>query len=179
MDTTEEAREQHHHLAARQGGVLREALDEMLNHVAAYGNLTEAGDYLVAIAIDEAEGMWLPNGDGTIHWHEPEEEEANAHLEIAVLDKDTGRFVPGLKVEATILGPDEKVIGTKEQPFVWHPWLCHYGRNWKLPGDGPFEVHVLIHPAPFPRYDKEHGNQFTEIAEVEFGEVELKRQQPA
>ena len=180
MDTTDAARAQHQRLAERQGKVLREALDEMLEHVASYGNLTEAGDYLVAIAIEEAEGMWLPNADGTIHWHEPTEEEANAHLEVAVIDKDSGRFVPGLTVTATVIDAQGKKIGTKAQPFVWHPWLCHYGRNWKLPEDGgPFEVHVRIDPAQFPRYDREHGHCFTETAEVEFGEVELRREVPA
>jgi hypothetical protein len=51
-----------------------------------------AGNYLVAFVQENAEGMYELE-DGRLVWREAPEE-ANAHLEIAVVDAADGRFVP-------------------------------------------------------------------------------------
>ncbi len=71
-----------------------------------------AGDYLVAFVQEEAGGMWGPNSDGRLVWHESREE-ANAHLEVAVADAGDGRFVPGLAVTLTVSTEDGELFSTK------------------------------------------------------------------
>ena len=51
-------------------------------------------------------------------------------LEVAVRDVADGRFIPGLTMYATLLDHNGVEIGTHQQPFLWHSWMYHYGRNW-------------------------------------------------
>ncbi len=50
---------------------------------------------------------------------------------------DDWAFRPGLTVRATLVDNSGNEVGTHGQPFLWHPWLCHCGRNWTVPGEGP------------------------------------------
>jgi hypothetical protein len=61
-------------------------------------------------------------------WRDPGEE--NVHVEVSVRDASGGRFVPGVRVFATLIDPDGNEVGTHEQPLIWHPMIYHYGRNW-------------------------------------------------
>ncbi|MGI8494297.1 MAG: iron transporter [Pyrinomonadaceae bacterium] len=58
------------------------------------------------------------------------------------------------EIHLTINDADGKEIGTHEMPFLWHPYLYHYGRNWKVPGDGEYSLHFRIETPDFPRRDK-------------------------
>ena len=89
-------------LARKQGAAYRAALNHMAENVAHDGGMQPADQYLVAYAIEEAEGMYMVE-DGELVWHDPEEE--NLHVEIAVCDASDGRFVPGLKVTGTLIDP--------------------------------------------------------------------------
>jgi hypothetical protein len=82
--------------------------------------------------------------EGHLVWREPDGE--NLHLEISVRDRSDGRFVPGVRVLATLIGPDGKLIGPYEHPLLWHPMIYHYGRNWRLPGDGEYTLCVHVDP---------------------------------
>ncbi|MEJ2433382.1 MAG: hypothetical protein P8Y53_09515 [Pseudolabrys sp.] len=65
-------------------------------------------------------------------------------------------------------------VGTHRLPLLWHPYLYHYGRNWKIPGDGTYSLRVRF-PAPqFHRHDKKNGNRFAEGADVTFKNVKLE-----
>jgi uncharacterized protein involved in high-affinity Fe2+ transport len=110
--------------------------------------------------------------DGQLEWHEPADE--NAHVEVVVRDAADGRFIPGLTVYTTLLDSSGQAIGTHQQPFLWHPWLYHYGRNWRVPGDGSYTLRVRIEPPDFMRHDKINGNRFIEPIEVEFRDVTIR-----
>jgi hypothetical protein len=157
-------------LARRQGDALQQAIDEMTQHEA-HGGEKRAGEYLVGFAVENAEGLWWPE-DGKLKWREPQQE--NAHLEIAVRDGEDGRLVPQLKVYLTLIDSAGRVVGTHEQPFLWHPWLNHYGRNWIVPAEGDYSVRVRIEAPLFPRHDKKNGCRFAEPVEVEFSGVHIK-----
>lgn len=133
MEVTEEAKKKHLDLARKQGEALKQALDEMTQNVAQRGEEKAAGHFLVGYAIEKPEGMYVVE-DGELQWQEPEGK--NIHIEISVRDGADGRFVPALDVELTVLDAEGQEVGTHRQPFLWHPWLYHYGRNWQLPGDG-------------------------------------------
>ena len=148
---------------------MQKALSEMTQQEA-HGGKKVVGDYLVAWANEKAEGLYFLR-DGNLEWHEPEEE--NTHLEVAVCDARDGRFIPGLKVHATLLDKDGTQVGSHVQPFLWHSWLLHYGRNWKVPHAGPYTLRIHIEPAAFPRHDKVNGKRFAEPVEAEFTDIKL------
>ena len=127
-----------------------------------------AGDYLVAFVQEEAEGMWGPDRDGRLVWHESPEE-ANAHLEVAVADAGDGRFVPGLVVTLTVSTEDGELFSTSA-PFLWHPFLHHYGTNAVVPDEGPYTVTVRIAAPGWMRHDPINGNRYSEPVEIVFAD---------
>jgi Fe2+ transport protein len=79
-----------------------------------------------------------------------------------------------LMVRATLIDADGNEVGTHRQPFLWRPWLYHYGRNRTVPGDGDYTLRVRVEPPEFPRHDKTNGRRFVEPVEVEFRDVAIK-----
>ncbi len=154
-----------------QGGAFQQAVDEMTRNVAHDGGEQRSGDYVVGYAVEEAEGVYVDR-NGELAWQEPTDE--NVHVEIVVRDASDGRFLPGLSVHATLVGPDGDEIGTELQPFLWHPWLYHYGRNWHVPGDGAYTLKVRVDAPTFGRHDRRNGKRYVEPAEVEFARVQIK-----
>lgn len=171
MRKSDEADAEQLRLARAQGKALGDALEHMTKKEAHDGGETRAGDYRVGYAVEEAEGMWQRKG-GELVWEEPGEE--NLHVEVSVRDGADGRFVPALEVHATLVAPDGTEVGTHRQPFLWHPWLYHYGRNWTVPGDGEYTLRVRIEPPEFGRHDRTNGRRYAEPVEVEFTGVKVK-----
>jgi len=174
MRHSEESDAQQLERARQQGEAYARAIEAMDEESDSGVLVQRAGDYEVAIAVEEAEGMWHPDGDDLV-WRDPTDE--NCHVEVAVRDGADGRFVPGLTVHVTLVGPDGDEVGTHEQPFLWHPWLYHYGRNWQVPGEGEYRIRVRIDPPTFMRHDHENGRRYREAVEVEFEGVEIEPDQ--
>ncbi|GAB4510789.1 MAG: hypothetical protein OHK0046_08000 [Anaerolineae bacterium] len=170
MKSSDEATQEQLQLAQAQGRALGDALRQMINQEA-HGAEKQAGDYLVGYAVEHAEGMYMLQG-GELVWYDPRDE--NAHIEISVRDAADGRFIPGLTVRVSVLDSNEREVGTNEHPFIWHPWLYHYGRNWVLPGDGEYILHIYIEAPEFPRHDKANGLRYARPAEVEFQNVRIE-----
>lgn len=170
MRESDEATEDELDLAREQGGVYVKALEHMVDEVADGGGETHAGDYVVGYAHEEAEGMYALR-NGALEWQEPE---GNVHVEISVRDASDDRFVPQLNVHLTILDSAGREVGTERMPFIWHPWVYHYGRNWTIPGAGEYTLRVRIEPPAFMRHDRENGRRFAEEVVVEFANVRLE-----
>jgi len=158
-------------LGRAQGEALSRTLRHMMDQIAHDGREVQAGEYLVAYVVEEAEGMYVAR-DGELEWQEPREE--NAHIEVAVRDAADGRLIPGLEVDATVISSDGAEIGSHRLPLLWHPYLYHYGRNWKLPGDGSYKLRIRFEPPVFPRHDKKNGRRFLKACEVTFENVKVK-----
>lgn len=167
---SDEANEAQLRLARAQGEAFGMAVRAM-TEVEARGAEQRAGDYLIAYAVEPAEGMYHLEG-GQLRWHAPQDE--NVHLEVVVRDGADGRFVPGLAVRATLIDGEGREVGTHEQPFLWHPWLYHYGRNWRVPGDGEYSLRVRIEAPAFMRHDRTNGQRFAAPVEVEFAGVRIE-----
>ena len=174
MQTSEESDREQLELARIQGRALQQAVDAMDEESDSGVIVRRAGDYEIAIAVEEAEGMWEWQ-DGELQWQNPDEE--NCHVEVCVRDGADGRFVPALDVTVTLVDPDGNELGTHEQPFLWHPWLYHYGRNWTVPEAGEYTVRVRVEAPRFARHDHENGRRFLEPVEVEFEGVEIETDQ--
>lgn len=170
LKPSDEANEEQIKLAKKQGEALQDALQHMTQKEA-HGGQKEAGDYIIAWANEKAEGMYMLR-NGELVWEEPQAE--NTHLEVAVCSAADGRFIPGLVVHATLIDRHGNKIGMHQQPFLWHPWLYHYGRNWQVPDEGPYTLRVRVEPADFPRHDKKNGKLFGEPVEVEFQDIKLE-----
>jgi hypothetical protein len=170
MQSSDEATPEQLELARAQGAALQRAVEHMTQKEA-HGAEVRAGDYWVGYAVEAAEGMYMPH-DGRLQWHEPQNE--NVHLEVSVRDGADGRFVPGLTVRATLVTASGQEVGTHEQPFIWHPWLYHYGRNWQVPGSGRYTLRVHIEPAPFHRHDKKNGQRYAAPVDVEFTDIQIE-----
>ncbi len=129
-----------------------------------------SGDLVIAFVNEKAEGMYALDGDRLV-WREAAQD-ANVHLEVAVADAGDGRFVPGLSVHLE-LNRDGRTVLATEMPFLWHPFLHHYGTNAAVPDEGPYQVTVRVAPAGFMRHDPVNGRRYAEPVEVRFDGVRL------
>lgn len=116
-------------LAREQGAATEKALAYMLHQQAVAGQETRAGDYLVAYAVEYAEGYYEAHGDAMRYEHTEGSSAVNVHVEVCVRDGADGRFVPGLTVHVALFDAQGRELGEKVVPFMWHPWLYHYGEN--------------------------------------------------
>lgn len=161
-------------IAKAEGIAYGAALEYLTKVEASDAGQKNVGDYIVAYAIEDAEGMYHAR-DGRLEWHDPREE--NCHLEISVRNAADGRFIPCLNVKATLIeAKTGREIGSHEIPFLWHPWVYHYGRNWVVPSDGTYHLRVHIDEPAFSRHDFRNGDRFREAVDVEF-EIQIKRGQ--
>lgn len=166
---SDEANEEQLRLAHEQGHILGRAVKHMIL-LEAQGQEYVVGDYLLAYAVEHAEGMYHFEG-GKLVWRDPGEE--NVHIEVVVRDAADGRFIPGLTVFVSLSDADGREVGTHQHAFIWHPWLHHYGRNWVLPGDGVYAMSVRVEPAEFMRHDRRNGARFGQAVSVDIGKVAI------
>ena len=68
----------------------------------------------------------------------------------------------------------QQEIGTHPLPLLWHPYLYHYGRNWRLPGDGTYSLRVRFKAPQFHRHDKKNGKRLAKDADVTFHNVRIE-----
>lgn len=168
-----EAMEQQKTLSQNAGNAYANTLKNMFKQ-ANDGRDTVLNDYKVAFAVEYAEGYW--DYEHGIFRYKVENDlsgRTNGHVEVAVLDAKTGRFLHDLNVTAT-LNKDGKDIGTKVEPFMWHPWLYHYGENWRVPSAGKYDLHIHFDPPPYRRYGKNDGRQFARSLDFNFNNIKIK-----
>lgn len=168
---SEEATTEELDLANQQGMAIGKALEHMITEVADDGQEKHHGPYLIGYAVEKAEGMYRMDENGELRWKEPAPE--NIHIEVSVRDAADGRFIPHLTVHARLTDSQGNDVGTHRQPFVWHPWVYHYGRNWYIPRSGDYELEVHIEAPDFPRHDKKNGKRYDEDVTVTFSPVKI------
>lgn len=160
---------------ARQGNTYNVAL-ELLENTANNFAQEVAGDYRLTLVCEDAEGAYVleeitPGNPGLV-WRSPLLKE-NQHIEIAVQDKEDLRFIPYLDVFCRLYNAENKLLGEKLQPFIWHPYLDHYGENWTLHGEGDYFVEVTVKKAKFPRHDETLGDRYKADVQIRFGPLHL------
>ncbi|MGA4687764.1 MULTISPECIES: iron transporter [Micromonospora] len=168
MAPSNEATAEQLDIARAEGDGYRRAMRAMADEDGAV--TARSGDLAIAFVNEEAEGMYALDGDRLV-WREAAQD-ANVHLEVAVADAGDGRFVPGLSVHLE-LNRDGRTVLATELPFLWHPFLHHYGANAAMPDEGPYQVTVRVAPARFMRHDPVNGRRYAEPVEVRFDDVRL------
>jgi uncharacterized protein involved in high-affinity Fe2+ transport len=140
------------------------------------GGEQPAGDYRVAYAVEFSEAYWHYMGDKFTYRVSAEESAAtNSHVEVAPLDARTGRFLPDLHVSATITTEEGAPVGTHEEPFMWHPWLYHYGENWRVPRSASnYRLRARFNTPAWRRYGRRTGRRFTAPVDIEFTGVAIE-----
>lgn len=159
-------------MAKAEGDAYQKSLEYMVKDVADAGGKTHAGDYIVGYAQERAEGMYMLGREGKLEWAEVEDE--NCHLEVSVSDAADGRFIPYLKIHATLTPESGEAVGPTEIPFVWHPGVYHYGKNLKVPGSGRYTLHIRIEPPTFMRHDEVNGQRYADTVAVTFEDVQIE-----
>ncbi|HVW66707.1 MAG TPA: hypothetical protein VHA78_03155 [Candidatus Peribacteraceae bacterium] len=157
-------------LARAQGDAYDAALAEMKKEDV-HASI-EAEEYVITFVAEKAEGMYAPSSATDLSWHTPDDG-ANVHIEVAVQDRYDHRFLPQLDVECTLVDEAGNIIGTKMQPFLWHPFLFHYGANWHIPGSGLYRARIVVRQPAFHRHDEKFGKRYERTVEVELGPIDL------
>src|SRR5512132_2275925 len=83
---------------------------------------------------------------------------------VLVVHEDAGQPDPHRRL--TVLDGGE--LFTTTVPFLWHPYLYHYGTTAKVPGEGPYTVRVRIEAPAFMRHDPVNGKRYAESVQVVF-----------
>ncbi len=166
--------EQQQTMAAKAGEAYSNTLQAMYKQ-ANDGSDTISGDYFMAYAIEYSEGYWYVKDDKLIYKTDNEmSAEHNGHVEVSVRDAKTKRFMHDLNVTASLYEPDGSRIGTQKEMFMWHPWLYHYGKNWRVPKGNTYRLAVHIDPPAYRRYGQTTGNQFSHPLDMTFNNVLIK-----
>lgn len=153
-------------IARAEGDAIDRPLTEMLRSAAVSGSQVRSGDYKVAVTIQTARGTWVVR-DGDLDYESPNNNIGPiAHLDVSIRDATTGRFVPGLKVRATVLDSHKREIDTYPMPFTWHPWTNHYGLNIPVPGKGRYTVRIRADAPAFRRYGSTALKKFNKAVDV-------------
>ena len=161
-------------LSAKAGQAYANTLKAMYKQ-ANDGRDTTSGDYFMAYAIEYSEGYWYENKGKLIYKTVNEmSSETNGHVEVSVRDNKTGRFMHNLNVTAALYNLQGKKIGTKMEMFMWHPWLYHYGENWRVAKGDKYNLHVHIDPPAYRRYGQTTGNQFSQPLDITFNNITIK-----
>lgn len=132
----------------------------------------EFEDYIISVCCEKAEGMYMQH-DNDLRWMIPHRED-NQHVEIVVQDKDDKRFLPGLNIFCTLYNEKMEEIAILNIPFIWHPFLFHYGMNCKIPGKGSYTVKVTVLKPMFHRHDEVMGKRYQNDVTVVLGPLILE-----
>jgi uncharacterized protein involved in high-affinity Fe2+ transport len=164
-------KEKKRNLALAQGTTYALALDEMQTEDTHASCIID--DYIISIACEDAEGMYMDSDAGELRWMIPDKKD-NLHFEVVVQDKDDKRFIPDLEVKAKILNEKKETVTTMTVPFIWHPFLFHYGINCSIPKAGKYVAEVTIKKPSFHRHDETYGNRYPKDVTVTLGPLSLK-----
>ncbi len=133
-----------------------------------------SGDYFVGYALDYS-GLSMPIAGSKVHLKSLVDFSGRDDVRLDLLPRDsrTGRLIPGLKPQVSLLAPDGKSYGPGELPLAWNQWLNHYGRTSRIPRKGVYKLRVHINAPGFRRWGRP-SERFASPVDVEFDEVSLQ-----
>jgi len=132
------------------------------------------GDYFVGYALDFS-GFVMPIRGAKLHVKNMIDLDGKNSVRVVVLPRDSrsGRLIPGLKPQASLIAADGKLYGPGELPLTWHSWLNHYGRGTRIPRKEVYKLRVHFEAPSFRRWGRQ-SERFASPADVEFGNVALR-----
>lgn len=163
-------KEKKHNLAVSQGDTYSLALDEMKDEDVSAS--LQIDDYIISLACENAEGMYMTDKEGRLSWMTPADKE-NIHVEVVVQDKDDKRFIPHLDIFCKLYDEDKKEVANLHIPFIWHPFLFHYGMNTTIPRKGKYTAEITIKKPLFHRHDQTYGMRYQKDVTILLGPLLL------
>jgi hypothetical protein len=115
--------------------------DDLLQAVAEAGELHNVGPYRVGLIVEGPEPIWLWK-DGKPEL-EPVAKEATNHVEVVLVDRETGQLVPRASVDLVFLAQGTEVGKATLTPLL--SVFSHYGKTLVLP-TGTTSVRIHVHP---------------------------------
>ena len=157
-------------LVKNQGDAYQASYDMLMEEDPHVGK--EVNDYFVTASFEPAEGMYIPDIDKSLIWRPPSDED-NQHVEVIVRDRKDKRFIPQLLISMKLYDKNQKIVFNKEIPFIWHPFVYHYGTNGSIPDEGVYVPEVTIAMPLFHRHDEVRGERYTKDVMVKLDSVHL------
>lgn len=115
--------------------------DDLLQAVAEAGALHNVGPYRVGLIVEGPEPIWLWK-DGKPEL-EPVAKDATNHVEVVLVDRETGQLVPRASVDLVFLAGGAEVGTATLTPLL--SVFSHYGKTLVLPA-GTTSVRIHVHP---------------------------------
>ncbi len=97
----------------------------------------------------------------------------DVRLDLLARDSRTGRIIPGLRPQATLIAADGKSYGPGEMFLTSYPWLTRYEGSARIPRKGFYTLHVHFDPPSYRRWGRQ-SDRFAAPADVDFEDVSLK-----
>jgi hypothetical protein len=133
--------------------------DDLLQAVAEAGQLKDAGPYRVGLIVEGPEPIWLwQDGKPVL---QPVAADATNHVEVVLVDGESGQLVPSARVDVSFLAAGRAVGGASLHPLL--SIFSHYGETLALPA-GTDRVRVKVAPPVFGAVDRP---RLTAGAEIE------------
>ena len=60
--------------------------------------------------------------------------------------------MPDVHVQAALVDPDGRNLGTYRAPLLWHGMIYHYARNWNVRTHGDYTLRIHVDPPTFMRH---------------------------
>ncbi len=132
------------------------------------------GDYFVGYALD-FRGLAVPLARSKLHFNSLSAftGKDDVRLELLARDSRTGRIIPGLRPQATLIAADGESYGPSELFLTWYPWLTHYEGSARIPRKGLYTLRVHFDAPAYRRWGRQ-SDRFAAPADVEFENVSLK-----
>jgi len=154
---------------------IAENLNELARELVEYSFQKEAyqghkavENYLVAYTIEKA--RWLQYvDDEQLIVENPQNE--NAYIGIAVHHAKSLHFLDKLNVFVKVLADSCATVGEQQHFYHARPNLHNYGRNWRLPGDGYYDLIIRIEVPEEKRKEMLEDDLPNENVEVTFPHV--------
>lgn len=151
FDTVDEYQLDH---ARCQGDYYLVATEYLVDEVAADGETTQVGPYVLGVAFEPSAGRWEPGGPEPLAWRDPGDD--RVAVVVALADAEDGRFVPECDV---VLHVDDD---RHDLEFVWHPAVNHYGTTVSADALADADLAVSVDAPSFPRRGPIAGERFLE-----------------
>jgi hypothetical protein len=170
MDQTNTPREREQERLVRAQGDAYEKSYDMLMSEDPHSQVA-VDDYIVTASFEPAEGMYVMDAD-ELRWQTPDAGQ-NQHLEVVIRDAHDGRFLPELAVRMTLTDTHGRVVTDVAVPFIWHPFVFHYGVDAGIPEEGDYVPRVFVEAPRFRRHDEVRGRRYARSVAAELAQVHL------
>jgi uncharacterized protein involved in high-affinity Fe2+ transport len=160
-------------IARQEGTATDRPIAALLRGANTSGSQLSSGDYKVAVIVQPARGYWEARNGKLSYVDSNNNVGSVVHMDVIIRDATTGRLLPGLNVRATVLNSRKKEIGTYAMPFMWHPWMNHYGLDVAVPENGRYTIRVRADAPAFRRYGSTALRKFNRVIDAEFRNVRL------